>query len=79
MKKCTFIKVRQNGHFINSYIYKTDSHALAFHQLSKDYPEYSRPEIVCEAMTIDADDEKYKEVYQAHKDCGCVEDVFGWD
>lgn len=78
MKKNTFIKVRQNGHLINSYIYDTDSHALAFHQLKKDYPQFSRPDIICEATTIDIDDEKNKELYQAHKECGCVGAVYGW-
>lgn len=84
MKKCTFIKVyqvakNQSGQLINSYIYATDSHALALHQLEKDYPCFSRADIVCEARTIDIDAEENKELYQAHKECGCYETKCSWN
>lgn len=70
MKKCTLIKVLQNGKMIDSYIYNTDSHALALHQFREDYSLYSRSDIVCCAETIDID----------IKDCTKhIKEVFGWD
>ena len=90
MKKYTFIKARlvvvnefeksegyHNGSLIGSYIYKTDSHALALHQCRKDYPAFDY-RVCLEAVTLDFDDESNKELYRAHEECGCVMDVYGW-
>ena len=65
------------GSLIGSYIYKTDSHALATHQCRKDFPAFDH-RVCLEAMTIDVDDEQYKELYRAHEECGCLMNVYGW-
>ena len=90
MTKYTFIKAHlvevsdfaksegyHKGSMIGSYIYKTDSHALALHQCRKDYPKWGN-KVCLEAVTIDIDDEQYKDLYRAHEECGCVMDVYGW-
>lgn len=63
---------------IAEFIYKTDSHALAAHQCRKDNPSYD-DRIVLEAMTIDIEDEKYRELYKVLEENEQVMEVYGWD
>ena len=65
------------GSLIGSYIYKTNSHALAIHQCCKDFPAFDH-RVCLEAMTIDVDDERYKGLHKIHEECGCLMEVCGW-
>ena len=81
MKHYTLVKAHMiegsGSRLICSYIYKTDSHALATHQCRKDFAAYDS-RVILEASTIDIDDEKNAEMYRVHEECGCVMNVYGW-
>lgn len=67
------------GEVIASFIYRTDSHALALHQCGKDNPTYTTENgIVLEALHFDVDDERNQELYRIHEECGQVFGVTGW-
>ncbi len=65
------------GNVIAEFIYKTDSHALALHQCSKDNPSYDE-RVVLEAITIDIEDEKNKALYEMLEVNEQVMEVYGW-
>lgn len=67
----------KSGNVIAEFIYKTDSHALALNQCSKDNPSYD-DRIVLEAITIDIEDEKNRALYEMLKENEQVMEVYGW-
>lgn len=71
------IGIKENQ-VIAEFIYKTDSHALATHQCRKDNPAYD-DRIILEAMTIDIEDERYKNLYRILEENEQVMEVYGWD